>query len=205
MVDVIEGENVMISPEVKRRKLMIKTRRLVIFAALSVIIAAILFTLPFASKQRLMLSWLTFVCGLIGGFVSIQQRLRRIDEEELALLTESWAAILVIPIYGAIFAEVLYVLFLSGLLKGDLFPAFYIPKFGDVPTAEMVVSFLTKTYPSTGPDLAKLMFWTFAAGFSERLVPQIVSRISSKVDNGNGSAAHVQEETVEQERPSDRS
>lgn len=31
------------------------------------------------------------------------------------------------------------------------------------------------TFPATGFDFAKLVFWCFAAGFAERLVPQIIS------------------------------
>ena len=38
----------------------------------------------------------------------------------------------------------------------------------------------TSTYPSTGVDFAKLVFWSFVAGFSERLVPQIISKTENK-------------------------
>lgn len=33
---------------------------------------------------------------------------------------------------------------------------------------------LNTTFPKSGPDIAKLLFWSFVAGFSERLVPQII-------------------------------
>jgi hypothetical protein len=181
----------MISPDDKRRKLMIVTRRLIIFASLSVLTTALLFAVSLVFRHRLMTSWLTFECGLIGGFVSIQQRLRTIDEEELALLTESWAAVLIVPIYGAIFALVLYVIFLSGLLQGHLFPAFYIPPFADAPTVENLRAFLAETYPKSGPDCAKLIFWAFVAGFSERFVPQIVGTISKGVQSGTESTEGV--------------
>ena len=39
-----------------------------------------------------------------------------------------------------------------------------------------LINFLRSTYPATGPDLAKLLFWTFVAGFSERFVPQILQQ-----------------------------
>jgi hypothetical protein len=170
--------------DAKRRKLMIVTRRLIVFAGLSVLATTLVFAVSLFFQRRLMLSWLTFECGLIGGFVSIQQRLRTIDEEELTLLTESWAAVLIVPIYGAIFALILYVIFLSGLLQGHLFPAFYIPPFADAPTAENIRAFLAETYPKSGPDCAKLIFWSFVAGFSERFVPQIVGTISKSVQSG---------------------
>jgi hypothetical protein len=37
----------------------------------------------------------------------------------------------------------------------------------------------TATYPVAGVDFAKLIFWSFLAGFSERLVPQIISKTST--------------------------
>lgn len=37
-----------------------------------------------------------------------------------------------------------------------------------------------ETYPSSGPDLAKLLFWSFVAGFSERFVPQLISNVTTR-------------------------
>ncbi len=168
----------------RTRKLLIVSKRLVIFAAASLVVAIILFSISYFGSGRLLITWLSFECGIIGGFVSIQQRLGKIDEDELSLLSQSWATILVIPIYGGIFALVLYVLFLSGLVRGDLFPVFYMPKFSVPPTTEEIVEMLRTTYPSSGPDFAKLVFWTFVAGFSERLVPQIIQKVSSTSGGG---------------------
>lgn len=161
------------------KRLLIISRRLVLFAALSLITTGVLFWLTYYQQERLMMSWLSFECGLLGGFVSIQQRLRKIQGEELALLSESWATILVIPIYGGIFALVLYVLFLSGLVEGHLFPSFYMPAFNTPPTTSDLVAFLKTSYPASGPDVAKFIFWSFVAGFSERFVPQIVHQVSN--------------------------
>jgi len=38
----------------------------------------------------------------------------------------------------------------------------------------------TSTYPASGVDFAKLIFWSFIAGFPERLVPQIISNTENK-------------------------
>lgn len=162
-----------------RRRLLIVSRRLVVFAALSLLATGLVFALTFYFDQRLMMSWLCFECGLLGGFVSIQQRLRKIAGEELALLSESWTTIMVIPIYGGIFALVLYILFLSGLVQGHLFPVFYVPTFQVPPTTEDVLNLLKTTYPATPQDFAKFIFWSFVAGFSERLVPQIIQKVSN--------------------------
>lgn len=168
----------------RAKMLLIISKRLLIFAGLSVVATTIVFAISYfpESNQRLMISWLVFECGIIGGFVSIQQRLKDIELEELKLLSESWATILVIPLYGGIFALVLYVLFLSGLIEGHLFPHFYIPDFGDKPSTDNIKAFLTETYPSQGSDLAKLIFWSFVAGFSERFVPQVIHRVVNTGD-----------------------
>lgn len=166
----------------RTRMLLVISKRLVLFAALSLVATTIVFTITFFFKERLMISWLVFECGIVGGFVSIQQRLKSIETKELLLLSESWATILVIPIYGGIFSLLLYILFLAGLVQGHLFPSFYIPEFEIPPTTENIVSFLTKTYPSQGGDVAKLIFWSFVAGFSERFVPQIISKVTNNGD-----------------------
>jgi hypothetical protein len=163
----------------RTERLLIVSKRLVIFAALSLLATTVVFASTFMFYERLMISWLSFECGIIGGFVSIQQRLRKINDDELSLLSHSWAMILVIPIYGGIFALVLYVLFISGLVEGDLFPDFYEPPFSVPPTTQDIAELLRTTYPSSGADFAKLMFWTFVAGFSERFVPQIIQKVSS--------------------------
>lgn len=162
------------------------TKRLILFAAVSLGATGLVMWATFFFGQRLMISWLCLECGIIGGFVSIQQRLNKIGNEELALLSKSWASILLVPVYGGIFALVLYVLFISGLVQGNLFPEMYIPPFGDPPTTEDFRNLLRRGYPSSGEDLAKLMFWSFAAGFSERLVPQIISQVSAAGSKGGG-------------------
>lgn len=164
----------------RQKKLLIISKRLLIFAALSLVAAAVIFGATYLFSERFLVSWFAFECGIIGGFVSIQQRLKKIGDEELTLLSESWATILVIPIYGGIFSLVLYLLFLSGLIEGHLFPKFWVPHFQQPPTTEDIRAFLTKSYPSSAADFAKFAFWSFAAGFSERLVPQIIQSVASR-------------------------
>jgi len=164
----------------RHKSLLIISRRLLIFAAISLLATAILFAATFFFGKRFLISWFCFECGIIGGFVSIQQRLWKIEDEELALLSESWATIMVIPIYGGIFALVLYMLFLSGLLEGNLFPDFGIPEFNNPPTTENLRDLFTKAYPKTASDFAKFAVWSFVAGFSERFVPQIIGKMTSK-------------------------
>jgi hypothetical protein len=106
--------------------------------------------------------------------------LTKLDEEELTYLSESWTATILAPIYGGLLACVLYFLFLSGLLQGDLFPAFSLPVFASPPTTEDIRRFFIETYPKSGADLAKFMFWSFVGGFSEGFVPSLIQTYTAK-------------------------
>lgn len=167
----------------KIRNRQVLTSRLIILTGIALVFAVMLFALPFLGDSKLMVSWLVFICGIIGGFVSIQQRVKDIPDDELELLSSSWFQILLIPIFGSVFALVLYCVFLAQLLNSDIFPQFHIPAPPATgPNDSFIIDVLRKTYPSTGSDLAKLIFWSFVAGFAERFVPQIISNLTPKSD-----------------------
>ncbi|MGB3472774.1 MAG: hypothetical protein WBA51_18305 [Erythrobacter sp.] len=143
------------------------------------------FGLIFASSyylgSRLMVTWVVFSTGIIGGFVSIQQRVKNISDEELVLISGSWFQILLIPIFGAIFALVLYCIFLTQIATLDMFPKMVFPEIPETgPDEAYIVKILQETYPASGQDLAKIVFWSFVAGFAERFVPQIITKMSAK-------------------------
>ena len=110
----------------RQKYLQIVTRKLVGLTAgcllVPVFIFYILLAFGFVALTQTYLVLLVFLAGLIGGFVSIQQRLPAIGLGELKELSNSWLSILLIPINGGIFAIVLHVIFLSGIIKGGLFP-----------------------------------------------------------------------------------
>jgi hypothetical protein len=152
------------------------SRRLLIVTMVIVSLTVLLFAPTLLGLGRFPVSWFCFGLGVIGGFVSIQQRLKKLSNQELQHLESSWVHIMIPPFFGGIFAMVLYLILLSGLMEGDLFPSFAMPDFGSAPTSEEIRKFFVQTYPATGPDFAKLAVWSFLAGFSERLVPDILKR-----------------------------
>lgn len=156
------------------------TRRLILMTLVAVLFFTLVFVASYLFNQRFMLTWAGFLCGIIGGFVSIQQRLPTVSDQELALLTRSWFQILLVPIFGGIFALVLYGIFLGGLVSGSLFPTFHLPERPTTgPDDGYMLALFTQTYPDSGQDLARFLFWSFVAGFSERFVPQVITRVSS--------------------------
>ena len=161
------------------------TKRLVLMTGGALVVVVGFFGATLYLRAHFMVSWVCFGCGLLGGFVSIQQRLKTFSDAELALLSQSWFQIILIPVYGGLFALVLYVGFLSQIVTGELFPRFFIPPFHSPPTTGDVQLFFAETYPVSGSDMAKLLFWSLVAGFSERFIPQIISGAG---DRGGGDA-----------------
>ena len=152
------------------------SKRLVVATLIMLGMTVALFLIPLFLQNRFPLSWFCFGVGIIGGFVSIQQRLKLLSPEELALLVRSWVHIFVIPLFGGIFALVLYLLVLAGILEGALFPTFAIGAFPEAPATSDLRQFFLQTYPVSGQDFAKLAFWSFAAGFSERWIPDLIEK-----------------------------
>ena len=158
------------------------TRRLILMTSAVMIGLVSLFAATLYLGDRFMVSWACFGCGLLGGFISIQQRLKKVATAELALLSQSWFQIVLIPVYGGIFALVLYVGFLSQIVTGSVFPQFAIPAFHNPPVTADIKAFFQNTYPVSGVDMAKLLFWRLVPGFSERFIPQIISHVPSDAE-----------------------
>ena len=123
--------------------------------------------------------------GALGGFVSALRRLyafqrvfpqnffRSMRRINLYLIVYSMIPSLV----GAIGAVVLYMVFASGLIKGDLFPAFELSQLD--PKPDDFQNFIANWQPSGPIDYAKALVWSFIAGFSERFVPDLLDRFAS--------------------------
>lgn len=120
--------------------------------------------------------------GAIGGLVSLQQRFQSVSDwgdpiNTVSKLHYAGFSIFESPISGAIFAGVLYLIIMGGLLKGALFPTITEVSGG---TSSTTLGDLLKLGPASGGDYAKLIVWSFIAGFAERLVPDTLSRFVSQ-------------------------
>ena len=79
------------------------------------------------------------LAGIVGGCVSMLQRIQSAPSEgdalfNLAAMTNGWRGIMLSPIYGGIFASLLFVLFAGGILNGSVFPTIYTPRMAVAPT-----------------------------------------------------------------------
>ena len=144
---------------------------LVLLISIGAIIASIyqgIITAPIAA----------FFAGVIGGFVGLQRRLKSMSSDDLLLLAHSWVYVWISPIVGGVLAVVLYVLFISNLVSGDLFPTFIADDLnGKVLNKNFSIVFAVH---GEAVDYAKMMFWSFVAGFSERFVTDIISKFDKQ-------------------------
>ena len=160
------------------------TRKLVtLTGGSSILLFIIFYVVRLSESGRSYLVLYVFLSGLIGSFISVQQRLPEIDLIGLKELANSWFSIFLIPINGGLFAMALMLLFLSGIIDGSMFPSFIHPVIDPDHVVSSFVQWLSTTFPETGPDIAKLLFWSFVAGFCERFVPQIIKKTSDYVSD----------------------
>lgn len=78
--------------------------------------------------------------GIVGGCVSMLQRIQSAPTEgdalfNLAALSNGWRGLSLSPLYGAIFAALLFVLFAAGILKGSVFPTIETARGQNAPAA----------------------------------------------------------------------
>jgi hypothetical protein len=124
--------------------------------------------------------------GILGGFLSVQQRLQRqtdIDPlfKELQLSAGWFGVVFLAPISGGVFAIVLYWIFLARLIESPL-----VPNFGPVHPAAGPIDFfefVKQSGPRDASDYGKTLVWSFIAGFAERFVPDVLTRLSQQVSS----------------------
>jgi hypothetical protein len=129
---------------------------------------------------------LVVLLGILGAFFSALTRLYKVDEAGAALISPTVEHLggryllmysFVPPVIGAIAAVVLYLIFIGKLLNGVLFP-----EIGCVAGKECAtIQDLMHNYlPSKAEDYGKALVWSFIAGFSERLVPDLLQSLVAK-------------------------
>ncbi len=128
-------------------------------------------------------SWMVLLTGILGGFIGLQRRLKEMEHDDLLLLARSWVYVLLSPLVGGVLALLLFILFISGLVEGDLFPRFAADAVtADDPTNTLIK--LVQIHAVSYEEYAKLVFWCFLAGYSEKFVTNIISRFESTQPDG---------------------
>jgi len=131
---------------------------------------------------------LIVLAGMLGAFFSALTRLYKVDEAGAGLVTPTVGDLgahlvfysLIPPVVGAIAALVLYLVFAGKMLAGGLFPAISCV-IGKPCTS--VLELMDNYWPTNPEDYGRALVWSFAAGFSERLVPDVLQRMVQKTQD----------------------
>ena len=123
---------------------------------------------------------MVFFIGVLGGYVSLQRRLKTFSDFDLHLIANSWIYTLLAPFVGGLLAILLLYIFVGGLFSGPLFPEFKPSTLvGDDMARED--GFISVFFVGAAPAAyGRLIFWSFVAGFSERFVLDVVSQFEAK-------------------------
>jgi hypothetical protein len=119
--------------------------------------------------------WLVVFAGTLGALVSILRRIQNMtldgnSDTNLVELERNSSSITYSPLLGAVFALLLLFLFMSGLLSGALFPK----------ASDSHTRIFLGCVPSTCVELAKLIVWSFIAGFAEKFVPDALDKLQKE-------------------------
>ena len=145
---------------------------LIVFLALG---AACIAVTNFGGASRV--PALVFLFGNLGAYVSAHRNLGELKDEEIVGLSDSWLGLVVPSFVGGILAFILYMLFLSKIVGGDLFPNF-VPDTGVTPVQSL--DMLAAVHLEKPAEYAKLFFWSFLAGFNQKYAVDIIESVKAK-------------------------
>jgi hypothetical protein len=135
---------------------------------------------------------LIILAGTIGALFSALTRLYQVDQASIALITPTVEALgggylmmysFVPPLIGAIAAVVLYLIFVGGLMSGSLFPTIDCL---EGKACGNIIEMMQNYVPEGPQDVGKALVWAFIAGFSERLVPDLLQGLVAKEQGADG-------------------
>ena len=181
--------NQMVSDRISKRV------TVVILVGVGIILLVVLLNFMGVSQSRPATLLPVLFVGAMGGLLSMQQRYQSVSREgdpidNISELTQGWSRLFLPAISGAIFAGLLYMMVIGGLLQGDLFPTMTAQaKDSTNPDGVGLLDLLQHGRPASSSSYAKLIIWSFLAGFAERFVPDTLSGFISKRETDNKKGA----------------
>ncbi|MBL8581498.1 MAG: hypothetical protein JNL61_04615 [Rhizobiaceae bacterium] len=120
---------------------------------------------------------IAMVTGLLGStFFMLIQLQQRISEGGLTDARDMWTVAMIVLrcIVGVGAASILYFFFKSGLLEGTLWPDLHAQGFELVKSTSGADPKSTTYYYVPNRSFALLIVWSFIAGYSQTLVPNLL-------------------------------
>jgi hypothetical protein len=131
--------------------------------------------------------------GMLGALISIFRRLQAsvasapaIElSSDLSALAHEKRMMVLSMLAGAVFAIILYALLVAGM--SDVLGTSVVPQFTDARAGTSGLDFgkfVNEVGPRDGASYAKVIVWSFIAGFFEQFVPDVLDRIAKKKQSG---------------------
>ena len=131
--------------------------------------------------------------GLLGGSVSVIIRLGNLkttatDSTLVVQFDKAMTTVYTSALTGAAFAVVLYGIFCAQIVKGPMFPAMMTQsaeaasnvaaEMNPNSVDDLIRQFVWHMEPQASREFALVLCWSFIAGFFERFVPDMLSKIA---------------------------
>ena len=155
-----------------------KPGRYIVFAALTAVVVVGLAVVTFLTSltgylggEKFPKVYFLLAASILGSLVN--QPFRDTDDNRskgpsLLILYLAWKCAI-----ASVFAIVVNLIFISGVISGELFPRFSGADWRYL----SMIHWALDLDPQTNADMAKMLIWSFVAGFSEKLVPNMVTKI----------------------------
>lgn len=133
------------------------------------------------------------IAGAAGSFISVVLRIQGVrDNTQLAqnifAFKYSKTTVQVAPLIGMLFALLLCFIIFGGLIGGSMFPTIHII-LNDKDKSQVIDPNAFSRVLNDIGELSKLLVWSFIAGFSERLIPDMVDMLADKAKNADDKVA----------------
>jgi hypothetical protein len=132
------------------------------------------------SAHGIPLTLAIFLIGAGGGVISTYFRLKEVSPSMVA--TNAILQIYVTPLIAGMLGWICYAFFLTGMLQGPLFP-----QFTGQDTSYVDLDSVLAIKPASVLDAAKALLWAFVAGFSEKLIPNILDKLARTLEDETDS------------------
>lgn len=142
------------------------------------------------SDSEFPLTMAIFLTGAGGGIISTYFRLKSLPPTQVE--ANAIIQIYVTPIVAGLLGWICYAFFLTEMLQGPLFPNFTGK---DIKYTDLSSVFMIK--PDQSLDAAKALLWAFVAGFSEKLIPNILDKLALQAENASSDGQPSQTQPKE--------
>lgn len=126
--------------------------------------------------------------GTVGACFAIKQKVDAMPEgpdqyRNVLILNASLMSILFGLFRGAASAVILNMILVSQFIQGEIFPEYHSQEGNLKPGLADAFGYLIQLNKYPASEIAKILIWSLVAGYSERLIPNTIKKLSDSQEN----------------------